>query len=406
MTTQIARPRPRLRVLLFRLHAWLGLHTFLLYFAMFLSGTLIVFIGEIEALGSAPMRAVNGGEKSDDFGAAFEALRAARPEAQPLIIYRSETSWIADNIRISAANGRQANVWADPVTGLYLGETDVTLFRRLIRSFHASFITDKTPGGVLASALSLPLIFFIVTGLMTYRRFWRGIFRVPPRTKGSRAFWVGMHRLVALWSLPFLILIALTGVYFLASSLGIGGSFYPSAAPVEARETALPQDFDGAALDRATAVARAIFPGLDITRIDLPRGPTDPIRFYGSADAVLVEARGNGVFVDPTNFTVLGQYRASDLNLSTRLIMAVEQLHYGLWGGVLIRVLWLVLGALTCLLTLAGGMIFAARLAEGQEPHQGSALSRIWTGMSYLKWGLVLFFMAIMVLALLRHGPF
>lgn len=408
MTTQQITRRPRLRVLLFRLHAWLGLHAFMLYFAMFLSGTLIVFIAEIEALGSAPMRAVGAGEKSEDFGAAFEALRTARPDARPLIINRSETSWIADSIRISTANGQQTNVWTDPVTGLYLGEADVTLYRRLVRSFHASFVTDKEPGGLLASALSLPLIFFIVTGLLTYRRFWRGFFRAPPRDKGRRAFWGGMHRLVALWSLPFLGLMALTGAYFFVSHLGVGGTQYPSAAPVEARTTALPQDFDGAALDRAAAVARAALPGLHITRIDLPRGPTDPIRFYGPTDAVLVEARGNGVFVDPVSLAVLGQYHASDLSFTTRLTMAVEQLHYGHWGGVPIRVLWLVFGVLACLLTWAGAMIFAARLAEGADPdlHRGGALGRVWAGMSVLKWGLVLFFIAVTALALLRHGPF
>lgn len=405
MTLQNPR-RPRLRVLLFRAHAWLGLHAFLLYFAMFLSGTLIVFIGEIDALGSAPMRAVAGGEKSEDFGAAFEALRTARPEARPLIIIRSETSWIADSIRIGTAGGGQTTVWADPVTGQYLGEADTTLYRRLVRSFHASFITDKDPGGLLASALSLPLIFFIVTGLITYRRFWRGFFRAPPRDKGRRAFWGGMHRLVALWVLPFLILMALTGAYFFTSHLGVGGMQYPSAAPVEARQAALPPDFDGAALDRAAAVARTAMPGLHVTRIDLPRRATDPIRFYGDMDAVLVEARANGVFVDPVSFMVLGQYRAGDLNFVTRLTMAVEQLHYGHWGGVTVRVLWLVFGVLACLLTWAGAMICAARLADAAPPQRRGALGRIWAGMSVVKWGLVLFFAAVIAVAVLRHGPF
>ncbi len=77
-----------------------------------------------------------------------------------------------------------------------------------------------------------------------------------------------------------------------------------------------------------------------------------------------------------------------------------------LWGGIGARILWLFFGLMASCLTLAGAMVAASRLAgqPGMEAHNN--IGRLWHGMGILKWGLVLFVLAVSVLVVLRFGPF
>ena len=398
--------RPSLRMTLLRWHGWLGLQIFILLFASFFTGTLIVFVDEIDALLSPPMQPRAEGPPSENFGAAFDALRAERPDDQPLYFLRHDIPTIADHFRVRRTTGGEGSHWTDPATGEYLGRAEITNFRKIVRSFHTSYLTDKRPGRFLTTVMALPLLFFMVSGLIVYRRFWRGFFRLPPRDKGARAFWGGLHRLAALWSVPFMIVMIATVLYYFAGNLGYMKINNTLQIPeVPARETLLPADFDGAALDRATAVARAAMPDLDIGRINFPRSPTAPLFFYGKADAILVEVRGNGVAVDPVTMEVVGQYRASDMSASMRLGHAVEQLHYGHWGGLGGRILWLVFGLTISTLALAGAMIYASRVAPpATGAPRGSAARRIWAGMSLCKWAIILLALGVLAVGVLRFG--
>ena len=93
--------------------------------------------------------------------------------------------------------------------------------KMIVRQLHDSLLTGHRLGEILITAMSLMLLISIITGLVTYRRFWRGFFRMPPRHQGARGWWAGLHRLTALWSLPFLIVVCLTGFYYLISILGV-----------------------------------------------------------------------------------------------------------------------------------------------------------------------------------------
>ena len=74
-------------------------------------------------------------------------------------------------------------------------------------------------GVPLVAALSLPLLITLTSSLFIYKRWWRGFFSWP-RGDRPRRLWGDLHRLLGVWSLWFIALIAATGGWYLVESLG------------------------------------------------------------------------------------------------------------------------------------------------------------------------------------------
>lgn len=117
-----------------------------------------------------------------------------------------------------------------------------------------------------------------VSGLVSYRRSGRPValakrHQRPPRLAGR-----GLHRLLALWSLPLLLIIALTGIYFFLG-LGLGGQSAPVGKDPGARDGAA-GGLGGALIDqpprRHRRGCRASIPRS--TRAALEEGRTDLLR--------------------------------------------------------------------------------------------------------------------------------
>src|SRR3546814_3107601 len=73
---------------------------------------------------------------------------------------------------------------------------------------------------VCSSDLGLPLLVSLVTGLVVYKRFWKGFFRPTLRIRhGARIFWGDFHRLSGIWSIWFIAVISITGTWFLIQAL-------------------------------------------------------------------------------------------------------------------------------------------------------------------------------------------
>ena len=87
-------------------------------------------------------------------------------------------------------------------------------------------------GWYLVSLLGLPMLASLVTGLVVYKRFWKGFFK--PRLRISqRIFWGDFHRLSGIWSIWFIAIISITGTWFLIRR------FSPTiTSPFPARRTA------------------------------------------------------------------------------------------------------------------------------------------------------------------------
>ena len=195
--------RSKFRLSFFRLHAFFGLHVFAILALTFFSGSVLTFVWEIESSLNKDIRLAEPAQSHDaEFGQIFDNIRAFDPKLRPVIIHRAETLWVDDRTVAQWPNGRKVNVWSHPQSAEILGITSSSGLRKFFFEYHASMMTGHRIGGIIASGMSILLLSFLVTGLVTYPRFWRGLFRAPPRHLGSRAWWAGLHRLIAVWILP------------------------------------------------------------------------------------------------------------------------------------------------------------------------------------------------------------
>ena len=402
------------RLAAFRIHAWIGLHACLFFTFLFLTGTILVAGGEIEALFDSRQRPAAAADRTAPEslaspGEIFTSVRGAFPDTDIFLLQRDERSWIGDRVLIRTRWGDEALIWTDPTSAEVIGVTPYQGFKKTLRELHSQFLVPKGIVTVMVASSSLLLLASILAGAITYRRFWKGYFRLPSRAAGDRGWWGGLHRLAAVWSLPFLAIVAITSLYYFVAGLGLWpGRLPPVPHPVERAEM-LPASFDGAALDAALAEASARIPGFRLMEVQFPLSRKDAVVLKGTATAALVRPRANALVVDPSTGEVLDDWRAEDLRPTVRIAEAVDRLHFGTWGGtnawggVLSRTLWIVLGLAATLLSLSGATIFAARTRPAAAaaaglgaPRESGGLRRFWRGM-----GLLRFVYPLLVLALL-----
>jgi uncharacterized iron-regulated membrane protein len=345
-------------------HRWLGRILMLYLCVIFATGTLLVFGAELESLLSPQMQRAPVATDSvmASNGALLDAAMMAHPDAKPLIVRAPKSDWFAAEVEMRAVSGIDFIVWLDPHSAAPQGTTAVLGFHELLRRFHVSLFAQSRLVLMLTSAVSVLLIAQLVLGLASYRRFWRGLFRVPGLTQQGRTLWGNWHRWTGLWSLPLLSVISLTGLLYFSETLGFAPDL-PAAHTPALRETALPAGFNGATLDKAVAIALTELPGLAVREIYLPVNKTEALRLRGDLDATLVRPRANTVSVDPATMMVLGAHRGQDLGLARRLTEAADPLHYGTWGGLPSQIFWVVSGLFATLLALSGLKIASWRLS-------------------------------------------
>lgn len=391
----------RFRDIAFKLHAWVGVHVFLFMTLLFATGTVLILMNEIEALARPAERLTPALEIEErvSFGTLFDEARAHAPDARVNWLQRADIAWMADKVSITGEDGERV---------LWFGESGTSVTREAeparvfpaIRSFHDSFLTGRRLGAIATSSLSIFLLGLLIAGMVTYRRFWRGFLRLPPRHAGARGWWGGLHRLAGVWCLPFLTIIGLTGLMFLFDNLVQPPKRDFSDESFVERSAALPVGFDGSGLDRAVAAAKSALPELTVLFVGLPQNAGSAIEISGTDGTLLSEPHAASVIIDPATLKVLDTITPSDREGADALVHLAYALHFGNWGSFGLKLLWFVFGLAATVLSLSGAMVFASRTAR--HDHAESAGRRLWRASLLTKLGYPLFFIAICMVALLR----
>lgn len=393
----------KIRNSLFKLHTWLGLHLSLFFAFMFLTGTLLVAGFELESVGrTAIWTTATKEERTASFGEIYGSIKETHPESRVFVIHRRPAPWFVDRTAAHTGWGEKVSFWTDPTTGAVVAETRPLGFRNILRDLHDTFLTEQRIVFMLVCAMSVVLLFQLVSGLITYRRFWKGFFRWPSRAAGIRSWAGSTHRLTALWAAPLLFLTAVTSFYFLLGSLGFDGT-RPHPKPPVPRDVALPANLDTTFIDQAEARAREALPGFDPFLVFLPDKKTDSINFSGNLDGHSGFFGTGSVFIDPITLDVLGAFTPDDIGGFTYWKPLMDMLHFGTWGGGFSMALWIILGLIATGLAVTGALIFAARIAPGAA--QYGPFKRIWRGMGWTRWGYLLLLAGILFTAYYRFGP-
>ena len=270
-------------------------------------------------------------------------------------------------------DGTAPTLYVNPYTGAIQGKSPDFNFEGFTRALHGWWLVPFTNGyswgWYLVSLLGLPMLASLVTGLVVYKKFWKGFFKPVLRfNHGARIFWGDFHRLSGIWSIWFIAVISITGTWFLIQAI-LGDNHITISTepitPVIAREDVPLSDSRAPVqridLDEATRIATTQIPGLDVTFAQLPSNAYGHIYLGGRGWYPLMFQTAN---VNPYTQKVDASFLVSDRSALEFVTESMRPLHTGDFGGLTIKLIWAFFGLILSMMVLSGLLIWTKRTAQ------------------------------------------
>ncbi len=375
MVTTIGNKKKSSSKLWFLVHSWLALPLWVFVFFVCLTGTIATVSQEIVWLANPAVRA---SPPSDDavvlgYDAIMENVLRERPDAAVQFISRPVKSQFALTVRVSYPDATSASLYVNPYTGHIQGSTSGFSFQQFIRALHGWLLMPFTNGfnfgWYAVSFLGLPMLGSLITGLVVYKRFWRGFMRPRLRAgQGPRVFWGDFHRLAGIWSIPFIAIISVTAVWFLIQAILSDNhiSISTEGPPAVVARTDIPVAPAGQrpsiiSLDRAAQIAHETFPDLEPSFVSLPFNAYSHIEVGGRGSYPLLFETMD---INPYNGAVAGTRRVSDRSALELVTESMRPLHTGDFAGLWLKLVYFLFGLLLTCMVLSGLMIWTKRTVK------------------------------------------
>lgn len=364
---------------MFAIHGWIGMQLGLLLFLVLFTGTLATLAHEIDWLVTPALRVPPTAERAP-WAQVIAAALAARADVQPLYLTAGAGPRFADTLVVRTAAGELRRIFVDPYAARVTGEAAWLSVQRFLQDFHRWLFVPRA-GIYLVTILAVPLLMSMITALVFYRRWWRGFFRLR-RDHGPRVFWSDLHRLTGAWSLWFVLVIGVTGVWYLAERLASDAGHRvldtPTATPPVERDGLAQYGPFLPASDfvRLEAATQDAFPDFSIRGVIFPQRPNDPIVFVGQARAWLVRDRANRVALHPRTAEVLALQRAETLPALHYWLHMADPLHFGDFGGIASKLVWFVFGLGLSGMVLTGAYLCGMRAMTAADPARAQRAKR------------------------------
>ena len=374
-----------------QVHQWVGFQLSLVLAFILFTGTLAVLSHEIDWLLQPSLRVAPSSVEGEPRWERIAASAAAYPRTKQILsIDEPIARAFAARVMVAFDDGRLGFLHVHPSTGAVQGEGVWWGAQRVLRNMHRHLNLPTKYGVPLVSALALLMLISVVTSFVVYKGWWRGFFK-PVRTAKPRTLWGDLHRLLGVWSLWFLLLIAVTSVWYLVESLGGEAPAMPSvdvAAAGEGGDAGSASRRAGETLAASLAAVRRADPDLQIEMIVFPAERSGALVFQGQRSAWLVRPRANAAWVDPASGEVLLRTDARALNVHQRISEMADPLHFGTFGGYWTKIPWFLFGLALTFLAVSGCAIYAIRLADRAKAVVGwtSGWRAAWTGMGGWRW--------------------
>ncbi|WP_442512833.1 PepSY-associated TM helix domain-containing protein [Pseudomonas promysalinigenes] len=367
-------PKKSKSKLWFLVHSWLALPIWFFVLIVCFTGMLAVVSQELVWLANPDVRASKPDYNAErlTFQQVLDALHQAEPDMAVNTLSQPDGSHFALTARVTYPDGSSPMLYVNPYTGAIQGKMPDFNFEAFTRALHGWWLVPFTNGfswgWYMVSLLGLPMLASLVTGLVVYKKFWKGFFK-PLRTgHGSRIFWGDLHRLAGVWSIWFIAVISITSIWFLIRAILFDNQITISSepiVPVIAREQ-VPQTLDGSPapridLDEAARIAGLAIPSLDITYVSLPATAYSHIEMGGRGWYPLMFQSAS---VNPYTRQVDSQFLLSDRSALEFVTESMRPLHTGDFGGLPIKLIWFFFGLVLTLMVFSGLLIWTKRTAQ------------------------------------------
>lgn len=341
-------------------HSWIGVYLGLMLFSICWSGAFATLSSEIDWL-LMPGARVNAHDGSFDFPAAFATVKSTYQDSTIELAEAPANQISAARFTVKEPGGARLYVYVDPVTFEITGRQSIFTVQRFFREFHEAFFGLYGVGKFLVCLFTVPLFLSMLSAFYFYKRWWRRFFHLRVG-KTNISLWSSLHKLVGLWSLWFVVIMAITGAWYLfeEARYKLGDEKFALVDSYPLAVHRLPRlDKTGQGplgISELLAIAGTARPDMQIKTIQPDRNGY----FYviGQADDLLVRDRANKLFINPMNGAVAFNQHAEELNAYWRWSETADILHFGSFAGLGSKIVWFIFGLLLAGLSLSGAWLY------------------------------------------------
>ncbi len=353
-------------------HSSLGLAFAALIYLVCLSGSIAVFAHEFQRWESAAAPQVTEASPAAVQSAFEGAIAAGGPGVEHVYITLPTADFPRLLLYVDADEDRQflADAQGKIAPG---GEAAWTEF---ITRLHINLHLPRTWGGFLVGLIGVALLSSLISGILAHPRIFRDAFHL--RLGGSQRLQeADLHNRLGVWALPFHILISLSGAFLGLTTIIVGvlgmAMFNGDVNKVYALFIPAPPVDDprpAPVLDLEPMYAKLPQDGGLLTYI-FTEHPTE----MGGAALFNVEQPNRMAGVDSYAFrrdaSIYSQQKAADNNLGEDLLGGMGQLHFGWFGGGIVKIVYFALGLGLTYLAASGVNIWLARRRDKGRPAPG-----------------------------------
>ncbi len=377
----------------FKIHSWIGIKLSILFFVVCFSGTLATLSHEMDWLFFPGMRATAQQELAPK-NQLVQNIQKAYPKGEIEYWSAAAEPYLCDIVYVKT-DGQRYYVFANPYTGEVQGATTLT-FQRFFRDLHYYLFIPFQIGHFTVLLFAFLLIISMGTALLFYKKWYKKLFELKTG-KGPVVFFRSLHRLVGVWSVPFVILFSITGIWYFTERANIGGVSdiaNAGAPPMEMQITDstrfanISYTFD---YDRAVRTAESQIAGLAVKDI-VPPSINRPAYLTGTSTVPLVRNRANRIYLHPETYEVVHVQKAETMPTVTWLNDIADPLHFGYWGGLATKIIWFVAGLGISGLVLTGIWVSLKRRFKSRQQQKAQQMG-IW---KYINWAIFIIMLSFM----------
>lgn len=370
-----------LRRVLFQVHLWTGVALAVYAVVIGLTGSALVFETELNHTMHPALYHVTPRPKRVSLDATIGRIKTAHPGWIAFALRNFEDPAGATDLLMRPASGKSTPNYRIVSFNPYTGEILLDRLRYagalgFLSNLHVYLLSGET--GLLVSGwMALGLFILCVTGLILW---WPGVQRwtaallLKRRSSWLRLNW-DLHTVIGFWASAAFIVVILTGVDF--AFPGPSGKIIELLTGAGYRDTGVsldaislkPRRSDAPVMTIDQAVAatnRALPPNAPAGYMSLPANAASPFRVTGYYKGAAPYSQLVRILLDPHTGALLASSSTRDQDRGSRMEQYFVAVHFGLFGGdgvfgLLIKVLWVLLGFVPALLAFTGLTMYWTR---------------------------------------------
>lgn len=384
----------------FKFHSWVGFKLSILICFTLITGTIAVLSHELDWLTNSAMRVDSDTVTELNWSAVYQQAKTQQPDKHFLHIKAPIDPWFAAEVVYYENEDELHRLFLHPTTGEYLGDGRWYNWQRFFRMSHRHLMVPTKIGVTIVGALGFLMLISLLTSFVVYRKWWQGFFRMPRRGH-RKVFWADMHRLTGVWSMWFVFILSVTGIWYFVEVNGLRADYPERAKAISEQAQQVKVMPTVEAFDKMLARTKQSYEELTIQIIQFPRKAGGSVVVQGQASAVLVRDRANAVSFDPITAELLMKNRGEDLSVHARISEAADPLHFGTFAGFPSKVVYFVFGVILSVLAVSGTYIYGMRIAKVSKA-EARPRRKIWRAAgSQMGWGKWFSYIAIAICMLI-----